>query len=209
MKLFFIALFPFLLLSFNFDAHQKEDKLYERCNTAKDIGYLSKEEKSVILYLNLVRINPPLFAQTYLKNYLDTAPIKQTEYLESLLNELKNMQPVEVVKPQYDLFEVAKKHATEMGLQGKTGHSSLNGEGFESRASDLSKRYQKALENCQYGYSDGLGIVIDLLIDENIPDLSHRKSLLDKNIKYIGVAIRKHKVYRHNCVIELGYELKY
>jgi uncharacterized protein YkwD len=64
------------------------------------------------------------------------------------------------------------------------------------------------MENCQYGYNDGLSIVIDLLIDEEIPDLSHRKSLLNSEVKFIGVAIRKHKIYRYNCVIEMGYGLK-
>ena len=209
MKLYYIALFSLLMVSFKTNNPQWDADTFNQCNTAKDIGYLSMEEKSVIFYLNLVRINPSLFAETYLKTYLDTAPIKQTIYLKSLLKELKTMKPVDVLAPQFDLFDVAKNHATEMGMHGKSGHVSLGGENFESRAIELSKRYQKAFENCQYGYSDGLSIIIDLLIDEDIPDLSHRKSILDRQVKYIGTAIRKHKVYRYNCVIELGYQLKH
>ena len=96
-----------------------------------------------------------------------------------------------------------------MGIQGKTGHVSLNGESYEKRAENISKRYEKALENCQYGYSNALSIVIDLLIDEDIVDVSHRKSLINKDVKYIGVSIKKHKIYRYNCVIEMGYDLKH
>lgn len=208
MKYYFLTLIALLTSSFKTANWQINDEKLGYCNTAKDIGYLSAEEKEVIYYINVVRTQPKLFAQYYLKNYLDTAPIKQTVYLNSLINELNSMQAVEILEPQFDLFEVAKKHATEMGLQGKTGHTSLSGESYESRASDLSERYEKAMENCQYGYSDGLSIVIDLLIDEDIPDVSHRKSLLHKEVKYIGAAIRKHKVYRYNCVIEMGYQLK-
>jgi len=206
---YLIAFFTFIFIHFSSSyAQQWSDSTLAMCNTANEIGYLTQEEKAVIFYINLVRVNPKLFAQTYLKTYLDTAPIKKSKYLESLKNELNKMKKISPIEPQFDLFEVAKKHAIEMGNQGKTGHVSLSGENYESRAIELSKRYEKAMENCQYGYSDGLSIVIDLLIDEEIPDVSHRKSLLNPDVKYIGVAIRKHKVYRYNCVIELGYKLK-
>lgn len=209
MKIYFIAFIGLCLASFTPVEQQWEEATMIKCNTAKDIGYLTREEKEVVFYLNLVRVNPKLFVQTYLKNYLDTAPIKKTEYLHSLLDELNRMNPIGIIEPQFDLYQVAKKHATEMGIQGKTGHVSLNGESYEKRAENISKRYEKALENCQYGYSDALSIVIDLLIDEDIVDVSHRKSLINKDVKYIGVSIKKHKIYRYNCVIEMGYDLKH
>jgi hypothetical protein len=208
MKMYFIALLTLYLVSFKSSLSQWNEAIINQCNTANEVGYLTKEEKAVVFFINLVRVNPKLFAQTYLISYLDSAPIKKSEYIESLMKELKNMQPMDVIEPQYDLYEVAKKHATEMGMHGKTGHISLSGESYETRAKNLSKRYQKAQENCQYGYSDALSIVIDLLIDEDIPDLSHRKSLLNKEVKYIGASIKKHKIYRYNCVIEMGYTLK-
>jgi hypothetical protein len=208
MKVYFFALLVSFFCSTPSNITQWDDATVAHCNTAKELGYLTAEEKLVVFYVNLVRVNPKLFKQTYLKTYLDTAPIKKTKYLESLLKELEYMQPIEVLEPQFDLYELAKKHATEMGAQGKTGHISLNGESYEMRAKDLSKRYQKALENCQYGYSDALSVVIDLLIDEDIADVSHRKSLINKEVKYIGVSIKKHKIYRYNCVIELAYALK-
>ncbi len=209
MKFYFALLITLSIVSFKSGTQEWDGDTIAKCNTAKDIGYLTAEEKGVIFYLNLVRVNPKLFARTYLKNYLDTAPIKKSAYLESLMKELESMVPIEVVEPQYDLYEVAKKHATEMGMQGKTGHISLNGESYEKRAIDLSSRYVRAMENCQYGYNDALSIVIDLLIDEDIPDLSHRKSLLNKEVRFIGASIKKHKVYRYNCVIEMGYDLKH
>jgi uncharacterized protein YkwD len=207
MKFYIIALFSFISIAIKAADPQWDEAIFNKCNTAKEIGYLSIEEKSVIFYLNLVRVNPKLFAQTYLKNYLDTAPINQTEYLKSLQKELNTLKPMDLLKPQFDLYEVAKKHATEMGMQGKTGHISLSGKNFESRAKELSKRYKKLMENCQYGYADGLSIVIDLLIDEDIPELGHRKSLLNKDVKFIGTSIQKHKIYQYNCVIEMGSDL--
>jgi hypothetical protein len=209
MKLHLLCLILYLTIPFISLSQNIDEDICISCNTAKEIAYLTKEEKAVIFYLNLVRSNPKLFVSKYLKTYLDTAPIKQTPYLSSLLKELGAMKPMQVITPQFDLYEVAKKHATEMGIQGKTGHISLSGVSYENRASELSKRYEKVMENCQYGYQDGLSIIIDLLIDEDIPDLSHRRSLLNKEVKFIGVSTKKHKVYRYNCLIELGYALKH
>ena len=84
MKFYIIALFSLFSIAFKVADSQWDEAMFNKCNTANEIGYLSLEEKSVIFYLNLVRVNPKLFAQTYLKNYLDTAPINQTEYLKSL-----------------------------------------------------------------------------------------------------------------------------
>ena len=208
MKLHLLALLTLTFISFKIDDQEWDRATIAKCKTAKDTDYLTAEEKGVIFYINLVRVNPNLFAKTYLRNYLDTAAIEKSIYLESLIKELESMSSIDVVEPKYDLYEEARKHATDMGIQGKTGHISLKGESYGKRASKLSNRYLMALENCQYGYSDALSIVIDLLIDEDIPDLSHRKSLLNKEVKYVGASIRKHKVYGYNCVIEMGYELK-
>ena len=156
----------------------------------------------------MVRTQPQLFAQTYLKNYLDTAPIEKTRYLSSLKKELETAKPQEVLKPQFDLYEVAKKHAIEMGAVGKVGHNSASGESYESRMSKVGVRYVRVMENCQYGFADALSIVIDLLIDEDIPDVSHRKALLHTNAQYIAVSIQPHKVYRYNCVMELAFKFR-
>jgi hypothetical protein len=184
------------------------DSLLKKCQTAQSTGYLTAEEKAVVMYINMVRINPKLFADTYLKDYVDTAAIEKTSYLSSLLKDLNNMQAIGFIEPKFDLYEMAKKHATEMGVKGKVGHNSPTGETYEMRAAHLSKRYKKVFENCQYGYGDALSIVIDLLIDEGIPSLSHRKSLLNPEVLYIGVSIKKHKTYVFNTVIELSSEIK-
>ena len=64
--------------------------------------------------------------------------------------------------------------------------------------------YQGWAENCSYGYQDALSIVITLLIDDGIKDLGHRKNILNESYNSVGVAIRPHKKYRVNCVIDFG-----
>ena len=91
-----------------------------------------------------------------------------------------------------------------MGLTGKTGHESSNGKSYTVRIKRLGRKYESLFENCQYGNEDGLSIVIDLLIDEDIDDTGHRKTLLNPAIQYVGTHISPHLVYKINCVQEFG-----
>ena len=58
-------------------------------------------------------------------------------------------------------------------------------------------------ECCQYGTDNALGVVMQLLIDEGIESLGHRKILMG-DYTLIGVAMRPHIAYRVNTVLDLG-----
>lgn len=63
---------------------------YHPANSAQNEEYLTTEEKQVYYYLNLVRMNPKLFAETYLY-YLKNS----TDYYESsLYRELQRIKQI-------------------------------------------------------------------------------------------------------------------
>jgi uncharacterized protein YkwD len=66
------------------------------------------------------------------------------------------------------------------------------------------KKYTEVGENIYYGPYTPLEIVIQLLIDDGIEDLGHRKNLLSPKFNSIGVAIKPHKTYEYNCVMGFG-----
>lgn len=183
-------------------------EMCEKANTARDEKYLSEEEKKVIYYTNLVRTNPKLFAKTYLKNYLDSTrnQWRKKKYINSLYSDLNKASACPIIEPRRDLYESAKGHAIDMGAHGKIGHETSGGDSFQVRIGELKKTYGYVYENCQYGYPDALSIVIDLLVDEDVEDLGHRKTILNKDLRYAGVSIQPHKKFRVNCVIDYGTE---
>lgn len=178
-----------------------------RANSAKSIKDASFQEKKVIYYINLARMNGKLFAETYLKDYMDDVRIPKNKYYKSLVKTLKEQESLPLLEPQEDLFKEAIKHAKEMGKTGKKGHRSANHKSFEERMEKLNKRYTKLKENNQYGFPDALSIVVDLLIDDDKESLIHRRTLLSKKYKYIGVGVRAHKAYRINTCLLFGGEL--
>lgn len=176
-------------------------------NSAKNFKELSFQEKKVIFYINLARINGSLFADTYLKDYMDDVKIPKNKYYKSLVKTLKEQPRLPVLNFDEELFNEAVKHAKEMGKTGRKGHRSGDYESFGERMAPLQKKFKKVKESNQYGFPDALSIVIDLLIDDEQESLRHRKMLLDPELFYIGVGIRAHKKFMINTSILMGGEL--
>lgn len=170
-------------------------------NSAIKIKEMSFQEKNVVFYINLVRINGSLFAETYLKDYVEETDIPKNKYYKSLINTLKEQPRLSVIQPNLDLNNEAIKHAKEMGRTGRKGHRSEDFKGFSERIIHLQEKFEKIKESNQYGFPDALSIVVDLLIDNDYESLRHRKMLLDPDLQSIGVGIRSHKKYLINTSI--------
>jgi hypothetical protein len=172
---------------------------YNVAYTAQNTDYLTENEKLVYYYLNLARLNPPLFAETFLVKYTKWNSYEDLSlsdyYTGSLYKTMKNMQPVGVISPQKDLFESAKCHAVSSGKVGYVGHT---------RLPTSNCRSQFAGECCSYGSFDALNIVMQLLVDSGVPSLGHRKICLDGGYKTLGVSVQPHKTYRFNSVLDFG-----
>lgn len=170
-------------------------------NTASDINYLNEEEKKVILFMNMARHDGPLFAESFLAAYIQENHLEKNSYTRSLLRDLKKIKGLVPLMPEEDLTSVAQSHATKSGEKGTTGHS-----GFKQRFEPLmGNPYTHVGENCSYGYEQAIDIVLSLLIDEGVKELGHRHNILAPDFNSIGIAIRPHRSYRTNCVMDFGY----
>ena len=104
--------------------------------------------------------------------------------------------------PDEGLYKASKYHAKDSGKKGIVGHTSSDGTSFSDRLPKYVKGWNRIAENCSYGYNSAVDIVSQLLLDENVPSLGHRKSILNVELQYIGVSIQPHKKYRFNCVMD-------
>ena len=167
----------------------------DSANTAKSITQLSSEEKNVIKLINLARMYPKQFAKNYVAKYdekktgFDYGPAyaKDKASLIATLNETKPMKPLIFDNEMYDL---AKCWCLESGKSGAVGHtrktckSGYNG------------------ECCSYGFNGALDIVMQLMIDYNVPGYGHRKIILTPYYSKIGIKNGSHKTYTYHSVID-------
>ena len=175
------------------------NKIYNNCNTAANMNYLSSEEKNVVWVSNMLRQNPQLFLTSVLLNpHCDLFVKKENRnnYYNSLIATLQQLKPIKTfLKPDSLNYESAKCHAVYSGLNGYVGH--------ERDQSGCKEHFYG--ECCDYGYSNAVDILLHLLIDDGIPNLGHRKICLSPDYLSIGVSIQPHTLYGFNTVIDFGY----
>jgi len=210
-----ILLFLFFVESVN--AQKWTDAEFHRANTAANATYLTNEEKNVVMYMNLIRIDGEKFYYTFLEDYINNynAKVKQyrnynelriarnNSYYTSLLKHLKGIKNLPVFYPNHKLTALSRSHAQDLNRNNLDTHESSNGNTFSKR---LSKYFpNKAMsENIDFGFSNSLDIVCHLLLDCGVPSLGHRFNLLDQKIKLntVGVSIQPHPSYSWCAVID-------
>lgn len=221
MKPFLIITILFLTFSFNYSNAQNarawtREEL-KMANTAGNADYLTAEEKDIVIYMNLVRMDGERFFNTFLQDFIDDHNEKMKQYsnyerlkisrtdsyYRSLRNDLKNIKLLPVFWPDEALSWVAKQHAKDLNRNNFAAHKSSDGRMPKDR---IGKIYPKKSsgENLAFGFSSGLGNVCLLLLDKGVPDLGHRKMILNTSyqLNTVGVSIQPHKTYRHCAVID-------
>ncbi|MDQ0640636.1 uncharacterized protein YkwD [Pedobacter sp. W3I1] len=216
----FKILLPTLLLfifSSQVNAQKWTNAEFRKANTAANASYLSNEEKNIVMYINLIRIDGEKFYYTFLEDYINNYNAKvrkyrnynelritrNNSYYTSLLKHLRGVKNLQMFYPDDKLASLSRGHAQDLNRNNLDTHESSNGDKFSKRLS----RYfpNKAMsENIDFGYSNSLDIVCHLLLDCGVPSLGHRFNLLDQKYKLntVGVSIQPHPSYTWCAVID-------
>lgn len=165
---------------------------------------LTTEEKEVVFYLNLVRLDPQTFSEQIAKPYIEEVYPKGNRYTRSLITDLSKAQPANYLVFKSDLYQVSKSHAIDIGKHNIDGHTGSHGKTFQKRTNSIYKTYKGVGENLGFGYTSPIEIVMELLIDYDISNLGHRKTILDVRFTCVGVFIGPHSYYKTCCVMDFG-----
>ena len=185
-------------------------------NTAKDVEYLSLEEQRIIFYMNLIRMDGQKFFNTYFKafvkehnqrmkkysNYEELKINEYDRYYRGLELDLKKVKNFGLYYPDETLTYVALQHGKDMNRNNIAGHNSSDG---SSPLDRMAKYYpnRAMAENLAFGFVKGLDNVCMLLLDKGVPDLGHRKNMLNTSngLNIVGVSIQNHPTYKYSATI--------
>jgi hypothetical protein len=186
-------------------------------NTAKDVTYLTEEEKKIVFYMNLVRIDGLRFFDTYFQdfidvhnrqmqkysNYNDLKISKNDKYYRGLEIDLKYVRNIGLLYPDEALSLVSKQHGRDMSKHNIAGHNSYDGRTMVDRISKVYSERAMA-ENLAFGFSKGLDNVSMLLLDKGVPDVGHRKNILNSTLglNIVGVSIQSHPLYHFASITD-------
>ena len=190
----------------------------EKLKTTTNVNYLSEFEKEVIFELNKARSNPSKFAEEYLDDLVDAydgkllvvpgeVPIQTFEGKKALLEcirVMKKTDPLPLLYPSKGLSRAAALLVKDQQKTGQVGHFGSNGSNPQQRIEQYGNWLEKFAENITYGNNSPRRVVISLLVDDGVPDRGHRKNLLDKTFKTVGLATGDHPKYKQMCVMEMA-----
>lgn len=158
--------------------------------TAKNATWMSYNERQVIYYLNIARMDPKGFVKKYLKPKMKGSAATDP-YYTTLVTYMEAMPALKPLYPNKEAYESAFCHAKSSGERNYVGH--------DRKGSNCTSTFFG--ECCSYGVEDPLGVVIQLLVDTGVPSLGHRYICLGSYTS-IGVSQQPHKGWEYNTVLD-------
>ncbi|MBA3316782.1 MAG: CAP domain-containing protein [Gemmatimonadales bacterium] len=120
---------------------------------------------------------------------------------------LKARRPTGPLRWSKGLAAAAADHVRDQGPVGGMEHRGTDKSDPGRRSNRHGRWIRGVAENIAYGENAGREVVIQLLVDDGVPDRGHRDNLLDPGWGAAGVACGPHRQYRQMCVMD--YAVKY
>ncbi len=150
---------------------------------------LSSVQRDWFYWTNYSRKNPKRFWDSVVVPLMDVFPPLRNSYSASLKKDLFNTPSLPLLKPNAPLTKVADKHAKELAAKNvNPSHTSPSGATFQYRMEGIGIQFC-AGENISYGLWEPILMLTLLYIDEGVPDLGHRKSLLTPTFVEMGIGV--------------------
>jgi uncharacterized protein YkwD len=172
---------------------------------------------AVLSELNLARTNPKGYA-AHLERFRRTfrgrsyllegsrmlvATKEGAKAVEEAISYLARLKPLPPLEWSEGLAAAASDLAKEQEKTGSTGHNPGSGN-MRERIERHGQWSGRIGENIGYGPDDARGMVMQLIIDDGIPDRGHRKNIFDHAFKVVGVACGEHPFYRTLCAMDFA-----
>ena len=172
--------------------------------------------KEVLAEINLARTNPQAYAaflrefrrQFKGKSYrLDSRTLVQTvegvKAVDEAIRFLSRKKPLPPLGWSDGLAAAAAELADEQASSGAIGHNGQSG-GMRKRIERQGEWQVEIGENIGYGPDDARLMVMQLIIDDGVPDRGHRKNTFLKAFGKAGVACAPHPRFGNMCVIDFA-----
>lgn len=178
--------------------------------------------REVLAEVNLARTQPSQYAQ-YIKElrthfhgkelWISRRPAvlmtsEGVEAVDEALRFLAKQKPLAPLSWSPGLAKAALELVQEQGESGKVGHSGSRTGGTQERIERHGRWSGRIAENISYGPSNARLMVMQLIIDDDVPDRGHRENIYEPRVREAGAACGPHPTYGIMCVMDFATKMK-
>jgi uncharacterized protein YkwD len=124
--------------------------------------------------------------------------------VDEAVRSLSRQKPLPPLAWSDGLAAAAAELAEEQGSSGGTGHTGRQSHGMQERIERHGRWERSIAENIGYGPQDARNMVMQLIIDDGVPDRGHRKNTFSAAFDTAGVACGPHPRFGSMCVIDFA-----
>ena len=106
--------------------------------------------------------------------------------VKEAINFLKKAKPLKALGWSDGIAKACQDHVKDNGPRGLVGHDGSDGSTFWQRMERYGNIGGRWAENCSYGKSTGLDVVMQLFIDDGVPSRGHRTNLFNAEVAVTG-----------------------
>eukprot|EP00939_MAST-03C_sp_MAST-3C-sp1_P002479 g2479.t1 len=110
------------------------------------------------------------------------------------------LTPFSEIMPR-GMCRAARDHVRDTGPIGITGHVGTDKSQFFDRLKRYGQIKGQCAENISYGCFTAEEVVMQLMVDDNVPSRGHRKNILKPDFRLVGIATGPHKTFGTMCVL--------
>jgi uncharacterized protein YkwD len=123
--------------------------------------------------------------------------------VDEAIKVLSRQKPLPPLARSDGLAAAAAELVTEQGESGATGHGDMR-----ERIHRHGKWNRESGENIGYGPTEARNMVMQLIVDDGVPDRGHRKNTFSTIFHTAGVACGPHPKFGNMCVIDFADQFK-
>ncbi|MBW8304721.1 MAG: hypothetical protein K0M78_12470 [Brevundimonas sp.] len=116
---------------------------------------------------------------------------------------LERQTPLPALRDSPGLGRAAADHAGEQGRTGDIAHLGADGSGPADRMRRYG-RWSATGEAIAYGPDRAEDVILQLIVDDGVPDRGHRRILFNPAYTLVGAACGPHPVWRRVCVLDFA-----
>jgi uncharacterized protein YkwD len=120
--------------------------------------------------------------------------ISAVDELIQVLEHTTAMQPLSLSHP---LHLAAREHVLDIGPNGVVSHTGTDGSSPTDRTERFGSWLGSVGENISFGHDSPDEVVLQFLIDDNVPGRGHRVAVLNPEFKVVGMWLGTHTKFAH------------